>query len=275
MNVTKVKCELCGREISKNNYSKHIRRHENHPETFEVPKWRLDHDGLNCQYCGKECKNKNSLCNHERLCKLNPDRDTINAYIARKALKDLNKQIWNKGLTKETDDRIKKQVDTYNKNKDKHKSSVHPASDSQIDKMMKSYKLTLNSRKMNGRYLYKFGHYKGINCDSGWELAFLVYMLDHGENIRRNKEGFDYFIDNEKHRFYPDFIIDDTYYEIKGRFDNVVEAKISCFPSDKKLVVISGKEIKPYINYCVNTYGKDYLSTLYDKDMPSWDKVIN
>ena len=30
MNVTKVKCELCGREISKNNYSKHIRRHENH-----------------------------------------------------------------------------------------------------------------------------------------------------------------------------------------------------------------------------------------------------
>ena len=27
-----------------------------------------------CQYCGKECKNSNSLKNHERLCKENPNR---------------------------------------------------------------------------------------------------------------------------------------------------------------------------------------------------------
>lgn len=27
-----------------------------------------------CKYCGKECKNNNSLRNHERLCKLNPDK---------------------------------------------------------------------------------------------------------------------------------------------------------------------------------------------------------
>lgn len=28
----------------------------------------------NCKYCCKECKNANSLRNHERLCKSNPDR---------------------------------------------------------------------------------------------------------------------------------------------------------------------------------------------------------
>ena len=27
-----------------------------------------------CKYCGKECKNSNSLRNHERLCKLNPNK---------------------------------------------------------------------------------------------------------------------------------------------------------------------------------------------------------
>lgn len=27
-----------------------------------------------CKYCNKECKNENSLRNHERLCKQNPDR---------------------------------------------------------------------------------------------------------------------------------------------------------------------------------------------------------
>ena len=30
-----------------------------------------------CQYCGKQCKNQNSLRNHERLCKQNPDRQHI------------------------------------------------------------------------------------------------------------------------------------------------------------------------------------------------------
>lgn len=32
---------------------------------------------LKCIFCGKECKNCNSKRNHERLCKLNPDRDFI------------------------------------------------------------------------------------------------------------------------------------------------------------------------------------------------------
>ena len=30
---------------------------------------------LLCKFCSKECKNENSLRNHERLCKLNPDKD--------------------------------------------------------------------------------------------------------------------------------------------------------------------------------------------------------
>lgn len=31
---------------------------------------------MNCMFCGKECKNDNSLRNHQRLCKLNPERQT-------------------------------------------------------------------------------------------------------------------------------------------------------------------------------------------------------
>ena len=30
-----------------------------------------------CRYCGKICKNDNSLRNHERLCKENPDRQIL------------------------------------------------------------------------------------------------------------------------------------------------------------------------------------------------------
>ena len=49
-----------------------------------------------CKFCNKSCKNPNSLRNHERLCKLNPNRDKSN-------LIDYNnqkEQTWNKGLTK-------------------------------------------------------------------------------------------------------------------------------------------------------------------------------
>ena len=42
-----------------------------------------------CKYCNKECKNKNSLVNHERLCKNNPDRKES-------TFKDYNKKISDK-----------------------------------------------------------------------------------------------------------------------------------------------------------------------------------
>ena len=32
---------------------------------------------VECRYCGKVCKNNNSLRNHERLCKLNPNRQIM------------------------------------------------------------------------------------------------------------------------------------------------------------------------------------------------------
>ena len=70
-------CPLCGNEITLNNYTKHLRRHQIHPETFTEPIYKITHEGLSCQYCGKLCKNKNSLCNHERQCKNNPNRQYL------------------------------------------------------------------------------------------------------------------------------------------------------------------------------------------------------
>lgn len=68
-------------------------------------------EDLICQYCGKLCKNDNSLRNHERLCKENPDRQQ-SSWIK------FNKErgAWNKGLTKDTDERLKKAGETYRSN---------------------------------------------------------------------------------------------------------------------------------------------------------------
>lgn len=64
-----------------------------------------------CKFCGKVCKNANSLRNHERLCKLNPERQE-SSWIK------FNHEhgAWNKGLTKETDERVRKLAETYSSN---------------------------------------------------------------------------------------------------------------------------------------------------------------
>lgn len=38
---------------------------------------------MQCKFCNKECKSLNSLRNHERLCKLNPNRDISDMAAAR------------------------------------------------------------------------------------------------------------------------------------------------------------------------------------------------
>ena len=53
---------------------------------------------LNCKFCNKNCKSLNSFKNHERLCPHNPDRK----YVSHTK----GKTPWNKGLTKETDERV-------------------------------------------------------------------------------------------------------------------------------------------------------------------------
>lgn len=65
-----------------------------------------------CKYCGKVCKNANSHRNHERLCHDNPNRQISNfvGYIKRVRAGEL-KPSWNKGLTKDTDERIRQHAE--------------------------------------------------------------------------------------------------------------------------------------------------------------------
>lgn len=64
-----------------------------------------------CKYCGKECKNTNSLRTHERFCKSNPDRQESPFVKYNKTKGD----VWNKGLTKETNDSLRKQGESVSK----------------------------------------------------------------------------------------------------------------------------------------------------------------
>lgn len=108
----------------------------------------------------------------------------------------------------------------------------------------------------------KKGIYNGYYCDSSWELAYVIYNLEHGINFKRNEELFPYEFEGKQHSYKPDFIEGDTYIEIKGYFNEQVRAKEKAFPF--KLKYIDRYTIKPYLDYVIKKYGNDYIK-LYNK----------
>ena len=124
-------------------------------------------------------------------------------------------------------------------------------------------------RKGSGRG--KSGWYKGIYCDSSWELAFVIYHLDNNLNIQRCKEKRYYIFENKTHIYYPDFITDNGIIEIKGFKTKQWEAKELQNPDIK---IIGKNEIKFYIDYCKKIYGIDYIK-LYDNENPNKDVIDN
>jgi hypothetical protein len=106
----------------------------------------------------------------------------------------------------------------------------------------------------------KSGWYKGFWCDSSYELAWVIYNLEHDIRFERNKEAYIYEYKGEIHKYYPDFILDGKIIEIKGFSTEQTRAKSE---SVENLVILYGKDIKKEIDYVISKYGRDFIS-LYE-----------
>ena len=108
---------------------------------------------------------------------------------------------------------------------------------------------------------FKNGNYKGIHCDSSWELAFVCYYKEHNLYVERCKEKREYIWNNEKHIYYPDFITDDGIIEIKGYKVKGYKEKQIYNPDIK---VLYYEDIKDILTYVRNKYGNNFWDILYD-----------
>lgn len=107
------------------------------------------------------------------------------------------------------------------------------------------------------------GWYKNMFCGSSWELAFVIYCLDHSLPIQRCTKCLTYTDDEGVIRkYFPDFEIDGIIYEIKGYKDKFALIKEQCFP---EIIVIDRPKIQKYIFYATDKYGKDYIKLLTNK----------
>lgn len=205
---------------------------------------------MSCIYCGKVILNKGSLRSHELRCKLNPERKVY-------------PQPWNKGLTKDSSPIVaeitKKSLETR-KLKGTHKG--HPHSEHTKEKLRRVAKERGlgGYQERSGRG--KKGRYKGIWCDSSWELAFVIKSMDEGKKVSRSTEKRSYLYEGEERVYYPDFLVDETLVEIKGWASPQWEAKRKCNPD---IVVLGKEEMKPILDYVIGKHGRNFVDLYEEK----------
>lgn len=114
----------------------------------------------------------------------------------------------------------------------------------------------------------KRGRYRGIDCQSSYELAFVIWHLDRGYRIERSTLVIPYQWGGKHRKYRPDFVIGRVTYEIKGYMDKLSKAKFRAAQNAGIGIEIVGrKDIQPYIEYVCLRYGKTptTIHELYDE----------
>lgn len=116
--------------------------------------------------------------------------------------------------------------------------------------------------------------YNGLNFDSGWELAYYIWLSDNNIPFTFHPDlRYSYQKNGEEHFYCPDFIVDGKIVEIKGnQFFNEnndpFDAYHKCFWKEKfqllvdlNVTVMREADIIPMLNYVADKCGKGYIKS--------------
>jgi len=167
---------------------------------------------------------------------------------------------WNKGLV--GDDRCK-HSDDYKQSRVGKSSGRGATPEREAERIRK---ITDSALRRNGGYRVgsgrgKKGWYKGFFCDSSYELAYIVFCLDHQIRIQRNTQKRQYVWEGKQRNYIPDFVVDGQIIEIKGFKSPQWEAKLKYNPD---VVVLYERDLRLVFDYVAMKYGKDFVK-LYEQ----------
>jgi hypothetical protein len=208
---------------------------------------------MNCKFCDREINNKGSLAAHEKCCKSNPDRMKHRRSPNAGAKKGC--VTWNKGLNKK-DPRVAKNGKAISVSASVNRRPGRPWTEEQKKKASERAIAGNYGGYIPGSGRGKSGRYKGIWCDSSWELAYVIYCMENGISIQRNKEKRSYEFNGATKTYIPDFLVEQHIVEIKGYKTEEWMAKLTYNPDIK---VLYEEEMKPILDYVIAKYGKDYI----------------
>lgn len=114
----------------------------------------------------------------------------------------------------------------------------------------------------------KSGYYKGIYCGSTYELAWVIYQLDHGREFSR----FEGCLEYDGKKYFPDFIQDGVIIEIKGyESQDLVDVKNNIAKQNGYEIIVLRKENLIHVfDWVKDKYTSDF-KTLYDGYRPKYD----
>ncbi len=262
-------CEVCNRLVSLSVYERHFQSH------FKEKKHQLKideewYDEISGLYKCPECQKlvcKKGICSHIIINHTEEGRKRHFKSLEKRHKLQIGKPSWNKSLTKETSESVRKSAEKVSKRLQKLPKEIRGGfaiyQKNHKEEWLKNCSRGGGLRKMSGK-----GHrgwYKGYYCQSSWELAFVIYNIEHGILFNRNFTGFTYIYEGKEYKYYPDFIIDGEYFEIKGYKDKKCITKISQFK--QRLKVLEKDDMKIYLDYVIEKYGSDFIS-LYEEHRP-------
>lgn len=203
---------------------------------------------LICKFCSKECKNENSLRNHERLCKENPNHQKNNFYDYNKSVKNKEREVSNGYIKARNEGRVYT-LSEAGREKLSIKAKIR-------DKQWhinngKKVSVTINKKVAEGTWHTSVAknmiyEYNGIKFHGTWELKYVKYLDSKGIKWERCSDRFDYVFESVLRKYTPDIYLteSDSYVEIKGYKTDKDEAKWNQFPKDKKLIVLRRSDLK-------------------------------
>lgn len=133
-----------------------------------------------CNFCQKTLPNDNSKRNHERLCKLNPNRQ-ISSWVKF----NHERGGWNKGLTADSDERVRKTRETYKQHLAEGK--IKP---SQLGKPLTAAHKASISNGMKKAHANKIAHNIGEsrwNTEHSWPEKWFIRVLSNEFQMEENE----------------------------------------------------------------------------------------
>ena len=203
-----------------------------------------------CPYCKKEFETNLSLGCHKVRCSLNPNKKEWNSWRST--------SCWNKGLTKDTDKRIKKQSETFHSRVENGEIKIQGHKHSVETKEILSKKRSeyLASAENAGGFK-DVGWYKIKNIKNEeyvvrglWEYNVALKLNELNILWIRN-QYLNYFIDGVKKIYNPDFYLQDSneYIEVKGYFSDKDKIKMDAVIDQNPNAKIRFMNYKFYSNF--------------------------
>ena len=210
-----------------------------------------------CKYCGRECKNLNSLRQHEVRCKENPNKIDL-SYLINRDYSHININPSNQfikakqlglPIPKVTDE-TKQKISNVWKGRNHTKETKEKISKT-MQQVVKDKPDSYNGVNINGKV--KKYKYKNVSLDGTWELMFAQYLDKNNIKWERPNKGIEYIWENTTHIYYPDFFLIDynMFIEIKG-FQT--SRDIAKWKMVNNLIIIKQEEIKQIQNNEYNIF---------------------